>query len=104
MPLKPSHFEEPEALAVMNWVQNGSFVASANMHEGALVANYPWDASSDGLPGYAASPDDKTFVHLALVYSKSHGEMYKSKVDEPQVASATYLVLRIQHEESLYIR
>lgn len=82
LPLKTSRFEEPETLAVINWVQNGSFVASASMHEGALVANYPWDASSDGLPGYAASPDDKTFVHLAWVYSKSHAYMHKSKVGE----------------------
>ncbi|GMH44659.1 hypothetical protein BSKO_12611 [Bryopsis sp. KO-2023] len=79
LPLTPQGTEQPETLAVMNWVQGGFFVASANMHEGALVANYPWDASDDGTPTYAAAPDDETFIHLARVYASSHGSMEASE-------------------------
>ncbi|GMH44695.1 hypothetical protein BSKO_12647 [Bryopsis sp. KO-2023] len=79
LPLEASGFEQPETTAVMNWVINGSFVASANMHEGALVANYPWDLSDDGLPGYAAAPDDKTFIRISSVYASSHREMWASE-------------------------
>lgn len=31
------------------------------MLQGALVANYPWDANDPGETGYAGSPDDATF-------------------------------------------
>lgn len=79
LPLVVSSFSEPETKAVAAWVLNGSFVASANMHEGALVANYPWDADAEGKAGYSASPDDATFRHIAWVYSRSHASMYLSQ-------------------------
>lgn len=79
-PLEATGFEEPEVLAVMNWVQNGQFVASANMHEGSLVANYPYDHSDDGSPGYAKAPDDAALKHIARTYSDHHKTMHKSEV------------------------
>lgn len=78
LPLKPSSFAQPETMAIINWVTDGFFVASANMHEGSLVANFPWDAAADGSFGYAASPDDKTFSRLARVYANSHRKMWQS--------------------------
>ena len=40
-------------------------VLSLSFHDGALVVNYPWDAHPTLYTGkYAASPDDKLFVHL----------------------------------------
>ena len=36
---------EPEVKAVMEWSRSHAFVASASFHEGALVANYPWDGT-----------------------------------------------------------
>ena len=45
------------------------FVASAALHEGALVANYPWDGTPDGSTRYAACPDDATFRWLASSYA-----------------------------------
>ena len=42
--LHPLGNEAVETLALMQWINEGFFVASGNLHEGALVANYPWDA------------------------------------------------------------
>jgi len=70
---------EPEVKAVGEWTVSLPFVLSANLHEGDLVANYPFDASRvDGMSEYAKSPDDATFKHLASVYADSHAHMSKN--------------------------
>lgn len=72
--------EEPETIAVMQWAESIPFVASVAFHEGALVANYPWDASDNGKPGYAAAADDTAFVYLAKIYASHHQNMANSQV------------------------
>ena len=88
--LSPRGKEQPETLALMRWMtpeatRNGGggggggegrrqrtsfrFVASAALHEGALVANYPWDGTPDGSTRYAACPDDATFRWMASSYA-----------------------------------
>ncbi|XP_025831012.1 carboxypeptidase D [Agrilus planipennis] len=65
---------EPETKAVMKWILSEPFVLSANLHNGALVANYPFD---DGRWGKASpSPDDAVFRYLASVYSNAHRTMH----------------------------
>ncbi|WAR19498.1 CBPM-like protein [Mya arenaria] len=64
-----------ETQAVMDWLPEHSFVLSANLHGGAMVANYPWDLyleSSDTPPGSGISPcpDDDTFRFLSLTYAR----------------------------------
>lgn len=61
--LKRATDVQPEVRAVMRWVLGSHFTASANLHEGALVANYPYDAyprnNPSGLlsqPGNGGSP------------------------------------------------
>jgi len=69
---------EPEVRAVARWILSTPFVLSANLHEGDLVANYPFDLSRvDGQNQYARSPDDTTFRALALSYSTKHAHMAK---------------------------
>ncbi len=73
MPIK----REPETAAVMKWVQSYPFVLSCNIHNGALVANYPYDSRPDGRNRYSRCPDDDIFRQLALAYSNAHATMHK---------------------------
>ncbi|KAJ8747693.1 hypothetical protein K2173_007855 [Erythroxylum novogranatense] len=38
---------QPETKAIINWMRQINFAASATLHGGALVANYPWDANKE---------------------------------------------------------
>uniref|UniRef100_UPI0037E7F963 carboxypeptidase M n=1 Tax=Semicossyphus pulcher TaxID=241346 RepID=UPI0037E7F963 len=70
---------EAEVRAVIGWLRMESFVLSANLHGGALVASYPYDNSNGGgelMGGASVSPDNDVFVHLAKVYSYNHGSMH----------------------------
>ncbi|GAV90329.1 Peptidase_M14 domain-containing protein [Cephalotus follicularis] len=70
---------QPETRAIMSWLRKIQFTASASLHGGALVANYPWDGTEDKRRNYYACPDDQTFRYMASVYSRSHRNMYLSK-------------------------
>lgn len=71
---------EIEVENVMKWLKSYPFVLSANLHGGALVANYPFDGykirkdqqlSSYNLNGqYTSTPDDVLFRHLAAFYAQ----------------------------------
>ncbi|CAI0557041.1 unnamed protein product, partial [Linum tenue] len=69
------HTRQPETAAVMKWLSEIRFTGSATLHGGALVANYPWDGTSDGRKHYYSCPDDDTFRFLASTYSQSHRNM-----------------------------
>ncbi|XP_072233912.1 carboxypeptidase M [Leuresthes tenuis] len=78
-PLKEEK-RESEVRAVIGWLRTETFVLSANLHGGALVASYPYDNSNRGseLVGRASiAPDDDVFVHLAKVYSNNHASMHQ---------------------------
>lgn len=71
---------ESEVRAVMEWLKSETFVLSANLHGGAVVASYPYDNSNGGseYQGYrSVTPDDDVFVHLAKTYSYKHTEMHR---------------------------
>ncbi|KAB7494959.1 Carboxypeptidase D [Armadillidium nasatum] len=71
----PNPNQQPETTVVMEWTKSHPFVLSANLHGGALVANYPYDSTKTGLSVYSPTPDDKLFRHISKVYSYAHGEM-----------------------------
>ncbi|XP_069030433.1 carboxypeptidase M [Embiotoca jacksoni] len=76
---------EAEVRAVIGWLETESFVLSANLHGGALVASYPYDNSNGGselVGGASVSPDDDVFVHLAKVYSYNHASMQRGDLCE----------------------
>lgn len=74
----------------MDWIARIPFVLSANLHGGALVANYPYDNGPETLASNIAnlSPDNDVFRMLALTYSNAHPRMHLGQpcpptVDEP---------------------
>lgn len=63
---------EPETIAIIRWIKSIPFVLSANLHGGALVANYPFDSSmgnENSNPQASYTPDNEVFVLLAKTYS-----------------------------------
>ncbi|KPJ13020.1 Carboxypeptidase D [Papilio machaon] len=69
-PTQDNSLPEVETAAVMKWSQSIPFVLSANLHGGALVANYPYDGNPRMSSGKEfLTPDNAVFVHLAHVYS-----------------------------------
>lgn len=73
------NLRQPETKAIMKWIKDKRFTASASLHGGALVANYPWDGTTDGRGGYSPCPDDEAFRYMATIYSDHHYNMSKSK-------------------------
>nr|PNR52476.1 hypothetical protein PHYPA_008850 [Physcomitrium patens] len=70
---------QPETRAIMNWIRAVRFTASASFHEGALVANYPYDGNLAVNQNCSVSPDNSTFRYLAGLYANNHPSMSKSK-------------------------
>ena len=52
----------------MEWSQNYTFVLSANLHGGSLVANYPFDNNPDDRQRDSPSADDAVFREVSLAY------------------------------------
>ncbi|XP_007664488.1 carboxypeptidase M isoform X1 [Ornithorhynchus anatinus] len=71
---------QPETRAVMNWMKSESFVLSANLHGGAVVASYPFDNGNEKtgiLQGHSLTPDNDVFEYLAYVYASKNSKMQK---------------------------
>ncbi|KAK6292322.1 hypothetical protein J4Q44_G00369060 [Coregonus suidteri] len=61
---KESGGQEIEVRAIMDWLKTESFVLSANLHGGAVVASYPYDNSNGGSElqrGSSVAPDNDDF-------------------------------------------
>ncbi|MGD2110710.1 MAG: M14 family zinc carboxypeptidase [Phycisphaerae bacterium] len=71
---------EPETAVIMEWSFGRSFSLAANIHGGALVANYPYDGNAAGQSIYTASPDDDLYIYVAELYSQQNIPMWNSPV------------------------
>ncbi|XP_052370388.1 carboxypeptidase M, partial [Oncorhynchus keta] len=77
---KESGMREMEVRAIMDWLKTESFVLSANLHGGAVVASYPYDNSNGGSElqsGSSVAPDNDVLIQLAKTYSYTHSQMHK---------------------------
>jgi len=73
---------EPETRAMMDLILSQPWVLSANFHDGAVVASYPWDdyQGHKRTTGYSTTPDHEIFMHLASAYSSNHQTMLDHNV------------------------
>ena len=70
---------EIEVSHLMRWHAQEPSTIAANLHGGALVANYPYDNDPRVLSGSEAkSPDDDLFKFISLQYSSNNPPMYSS--------------------------
>ncbi|HVP13112.1 MAG TPA: M14 family zinc carboxypeptidase [Phycisphaerae bacterium] len=66
---------QPEVASIMTWSFGHSFTLAANLHEGTLVANYPFD--NDGMGSvYSPTPDDDMFIYISEQYSQHNPPMW----------------------------
>lgn len=72
---------QPETQRVMTWALDRNFSLSANFHGGSVVANYPFDSTSNGVSTYALAPEDAAFVSLARTYADANPTMFASNSD-----------------------
>ncbi len=69
----------PEVRHIVEWTLDNSFVLSANIHTGALVVNYPYDAEPGRTSGMdAPTPDDTLFEDVSRRYSMYNPPMFSS--------------------------
>ena len=73
---------QPETKAMIDLILDHPWVLSANFHDGAVVASYPYD---DYRPGEAQNgihetPDHSFFKHLASTYATNHQTMLDQSV------------------------
>ena len=68
---------EPETRAVMRWILENPFVLSINFHDGAVVANYPYDDSDAPEGQISSTPDHDLFIDLSKIYANNHKDMFK---------------------------
>ncbi|CAN1731086.1 Carboxypeptidase SOL1 [Linum perenne] len=54
---------QPETTAIMKWLGEIHFTGSATLHGGALVANYPWDGTTDGRYPIYGAMQDWNYIH-----------------------------------------
>ena len=62
---------------MMYLILSEPWVLSANLHDGAVVASYPYDDYKDNQKQYGPhpTPDHRFFKHLATTYATNHQTM-----------------------------
>jgi carboxypeptidase D len=69
---------QPETKAVMKWIMDNPFVLSINFHDGAVVANYPYDDSDAPSGQVSLTEDNELFLDLAKTYANHHTNMHNA--------------------------
>lgn len=73
---------QPETQAMMSLILSEPWVLSANFHDGAVVASYPYDdyRANQKEYGIHRTPDHLFFKHLASTYAANHETMMNQSV------------------------
>jgi len=79
-PVNTPDGRQPETQAMMAWAAGRSINLAANMHGGALVANYPFDNNPSGSSVFspAPDPDHDAFVSISRTYADNNPPMFAS--------------------------
>ena len=76
-----------ETQIMIDFILNHPFVLSANFHDGAVLANYPYDDYRTGKERtegiISRTPDHDVFYHLATTYSFNHAFMNDTSKECP---------------------
>ncbi|XP_040355080.1 carboxypeptidase M [Ixodes scapularis] len=82
--LQDNHYLEPETQAVRKWIDSIPFVLSGNLHGGAMLVRYPYDAAYGQGTSASKTPDDDVFQHLSRTYSLNHPTMRRFSCERQQ--------------------
>ena len=84
---------EPETQAIMRLILDHPWVMSANFHDGAVVASYPYDdyQGTGQQSGISKTPDQSFFHHLASTYATNHQTMLDQSVCTRSIYLQIYL-------------
>ena len=75
---------QTETQILIDFILRHPFVLSANFHDGAVLANYPYDDyRKRDRTGISRTPDHDVFYHLATTYSFNHAFMNDTSKECP---------------------
>jgi len=82
LPEIPMYERQLETRALNNLIQSQTFMLSATIHSGGFVVVYPYDSGETNQTQYSPTPDDPTFMELALTYSLNQKTMWNQSLYE----------------------
>ena len=89
---------QTETQILIDFILKHPFVLSANFHDGAVLANYPYDDyRKRDRTGISRTPDHDVFYHLATTYSFNHAFMNPHILSSVQSSIHSLILVLYRH-------